>query len=92
MTHPAVANLVESTCAITTWADGFGLWHARVPNSLGNAADAQAARQIIIDELVAREQKVGESVIAVLERLDACTEVEFVEIDQIGAAIYREKS
>jgi hypothetical protein len=38
---------------VTTWADGFGLWHARVPRHA--ASPLIAARHALRDELTARE-------------------------------------
>lgn len=47
----------ESTvdAEITTWADGFGIWHASVPLTDNPEADADTARQAIIAELTPRE-------------------------------------
>ena len=39
---------------ITTWADGFGIWHASVPLSGSRHKDAMTARKAIRDELTAR--------------------------------------
>lgn len=38
----------------TTWADGFGRWHAAVPFTGSRARDAAAARRLIMAELVER--------------------------------------
>lgn len=38
---------------VTTWADGFGIWHASVPLSGSRHKDAMTARKAIRDELVA---------------------------------------
>lgn len=38
----------------TTWADGFGVWHASVPLSGSPRRDAMAAREAIRTELEAR--------------------------------------
>ena len=40
---------------ITTWADGFGIWHASVPLSGSRHKDAMTARKAIRDELDARD-------------------------------------
>ena len=39
---------------ITTWADGFGIWHASVPLSGSRHKDAMTARKAILKELAAR--------------------------------------
>ena len=39
---------------VTTWADGFGIWHASVPLSGSRHKDALTARKAIRDELTAR--------------------------------------
>lgn len=36
---------------ITTWADGYGVWHASVPLSGSRHKDALAARRAILAEL-----------------------------------------
>jgi hypothetical protein len=38
---------------VTTWANGFGVWHVRVPR--GAASPLIAARRALRDELTARE-------------------------------------
>lgn len=38
----------------TTWADGFGVWHASVPMSGSRRRDAMAARKAIMAELEER--------------------------------------
>jgi hypothetical protein len=42
---------------ITTWADGFGTWHASVPLTGHPVREAWQARQAIIAELTARESR-----------------------------------
>jgi hypothetical protein len=42
--------------AIVTWADGYGRWHASVPLSDSQNADARRARVAILAEL---EQRSG---------------------------------
>lgn len=37
---------------VTTWADGFGVWHASVP--LGNGDEANIAKAAILAELAQR--------------------------------------
>lgn len=39
---------------VTTWADGFGRWHASVPISGSPQRDAMAARKAILAELKLR--------------------------------------
>ena len=39
---------------IETWADGFGLWHVRVPVSGDEVADERLAHAAIVWELVQR--------------------------------------
>ena len=39
---------------ITTWADGFGVWHASVPLSGSRHRDAMAARRAILAEITDR--------------------------------------
>ena len=38
----------------STWADGFGVWHASVPATDDRRSDAAAARKLIRAELEAR--------------------------------------
>ncbi len=44
----------EATYNVTTWADGFGRWHASVPLTGFPTADANAARKAIRAEIDAR--------------------------------------
>lgn len=39
---------------VTTWADGFGVWHASVPLTDGRQRDAMTARKAIQAELEER--------------------------------------
>ncbi len=39
---------------MTTWADGFGVWHARVPRTTDGVGDFLAAREAIRTELQER--------------------------------------
>lgn len=39
---------------VTTWADGYGLWHASVPLSGSRTRDAHVARRLIRTELEER--------------------------------------
>ena len=39
---------------VTTWADGFGRWHASVPLSGSRHRDAMTARKAIVAELEER--------------------------------------
>lgn len=39
---------------VTTWADGFGRWHASVPLSRSRHRDAMTARKAIVAELEER--------------------------------------
>ena len=40
---------------ITTWADGFGVWHASVPLTGSPQHDASVARRALREELALRE-------------------------------------
>ena len=67
------------------YADGFGRWHALVPKR-GGAERASSggiitARRLIRDELVAREQKVGESITNVTARISAYVRANVTAID-----------
>jgi hypothetical protein len=44
----------DESIAPSTWADGFGIWHAAVPVTGNARADVATARRLIKDELVAR--------------------------------------
>lgn len=53
-----------------TWADGFGRWHAAIPADRNDGAGLILdARQCILDELVLREVKTGETEDAARARL-----------------------
>lgn len=94
---------LSNKLTITTGANGFGLWRANItfnpPLSetaqLGPASDlvrqwpaiCQAARDAILDELVPREQKTGETEAQTRARLDdALPEMQLIEkkIDGMG--------
>lgn len=75
---------------VSTWADSFGIWHARVTegnNAVGDSAGAEAAaRSAIIDELQQREgpkfapESIGVKLVTRTSH-DGLLESEFVEID-----------
>lgn len=48
----------EGACApvVTTWADGYGRWHASVPLSTNPRGDAMRARRAIRAEMEARDE------------------------------------
>lgn len=50
-----MARCAVSAPKVTTWADGFGIWHASVPLSGSRHKDALTARRAIIAELEQRE-------------------------------------
>lgn len=66
--------------AVRTWADGFGVWHARVRT--GVIAPLLAARRAIRDELLARENDVDRDVWVRLERVP--------DLDDEGTKVWRE--
>ena len=66
---------------VTTWADGYGVWHARVP--AGCVSPLIAARKALRDELQAREAHVAREVWLHPERVP--------ELDTAGTVVYREK-
>ncbi len=56
--QPTHAELIGAR----VWADGFGRWHAAIPADRNDGAGLILdARRCILDELVLREQKAGES-------------------------------
>lgn len=85
-TTPIPQNLAR----VTTWADGFGTWHARVHCTGNDIADQAAAHRAIVTELALREQSTDETVLAALDRLDECTSIALVSADHDGTAIYQE--
>lgn len=87
-TTPIAKNLAR----VTTWANGFGTWYARVHRSNSDVADQAAAQRAIVTELALREQSTDETVLAALDRLDECTTVELVSNDADGTAVYRESN
>ena len=64
---------------VTTWADGFGIWHASVPLSGSRHKDAMAARKAIREELDSR----GVST-------DYILKVTLEHVTNHGTATYRE--
>lgn len=69
---------------VTTWADGFGIWHASVPLSGSPQRDAMAARKAILAELRMRYE-------AWNRPLDAsAVHVTRERVTNHGTAIYRE--
>lgn len=66
--------------AANTWANGFGVWHARVPRNC--ASPLIAARRALRDELEQRENNVARYV-----WLDA---VRVPELDTDDTVVYRE--
>lgn len=46
----------------TTWADAYGVWHARVPL---NGREAETARDAIADEIISRDAHADDCVIGV---------------------------
>ena len=78
----------ERDYTITTWADGFGVWHARAdfPYGCGNTGDGErllanarrAARAAIVRELVEREQTTRETERDALRRMSAYLRLEVV--------------
>lgn len=72
----------DESIANSTWADGYGRWHASVPLSGSWRKDAAAARKLIMDELFARSAPNVRPVFSItLER-----------ITNHGTAIYGEKA
>lgn len=63
---------------ITTWADGYGLWHARVPNT---ADSEQIAKHAIMSELCQRETNVSASRVSLQRVWSNPHVVEYVEED-----------
>lgn len=66
----------------TTWADSYGVWHARV--SRNAASPLIAARRAIRDELAARED------IANIRREVYMHPVRVTEMDTAETIVYRE--
>lgn len=67
--------------AVTTWADGFGVWHVRVSRSC--VAPILAARRALRDELQAREANIAR------EAWLHCVEVP--ELSDAETVVYRER-
>ena len=65
---------------IETWADGLGRWHARVPVSGNENANARLAHAAILWELAQRGREPRFNVV-----IDAITE------EREGTAVYVEK-
>lgn len=71
---------VDETMADSTWADGYGRWHALVALSGDSRTDAAKARTLILDELVARSARGARPVF----------DVTLVRETEHGTAIYAE--
>jgi hypothetical protein len=54
---------------IRTWADGFGVWHARVPVTDSRYRDALTAQAAIADELAQREGPQFDRAMVLVERV-----------------------
>lgn len=54
MVETLPADDVVHRATVTTWADGFGNWHASVPLGASRQAEAREARRAIIAELSER--------------------------------------
>lgn len=67
--------------AVTTWADGFGVWHASVPLTGSPQRDAAVARKALREELAARESRFFDP-----KRVGVTREY----VTNHGTAIYRE--
>lgn len=65
---------------VTTWADGWGVWHARVPRDC--VSPLIAARRALRDELVPREPRCDRAVWMHPERIP--------ELDTDDTIVYRE--
>jgi hypothetical protein len=72
-----------SGASVTTWADGFGIWHVRV--SRDAASPIIAARRALRDELTLRE-----SPSAPVARLIYMRPVRVTELDTEDTIVYRE--
>lgn len=68
--------------AVTTWADGRGTWHARVPR--GAASPLIAARRALRDEIAARQD------IATVDRSVWMRPVRVPDLDTPDTVVYRE--
>ena len=78
----------ERDYTITTWVDGFSVWHARAdfPYGCGNTGDGErlfknarrAARAAIVRELVARERTTRETERDARRRMSAYLRLEVV--------------
>jgi len=64
---------------IDTWADGYGRWHARVPQGPDSA---EVARTAIVEQLAQRERNLAPDSIQV--------ETDPIAEPQPGTAVYRE--
>lgn len=65
---------------VTTWADGYGVWHVSVPITDNRRKDAMTARRAIREELDARGVSPHYHLAVIRER-----------ITNHGTVIYREK-
>lgn len=68
---------------VTTWADGWGTWHVRVPDSEGFWG-LGAARQALRYEIVSRDKHAHRDV--------WMHPVRVPELDEPGTIVYREGS
>lgn len=69
----------------TTWADGYGIWHASVPITGSRHADAMAARKAIMAEILARSPRGTES-------CDVRLSVTREHVTNHGTVVYKERS
>lgn len=65
---------------MTTWADGYGRWHASVPLTYSPKDDARKARRLILAELRERSAAVDPRAVR----------VEVERVTGHGTIIYRE--
>lgn len=75
----------------TAWANGFGVWHVRVSRTA--AAPLIAARRVLRDELLARENNVARSIWLHPERVpDLDTEDTLVWREGRGPIVLSQRS
>lgn len=67
---------------VTTWADGFGVWHASVPLVGNRWREARQARQAILAELTEREARTfdPQAIHVTRERVTNHGTVHYVEV------------
>ena len=76
---------------ISTWANGYGVWHAEVsPAMPDNTEDRERAREAIVREISYREQKTWESFDETLERVGETVAVECRAAEFAGRQVYAE--